>query len=181
MYGIKIFKNIKTTSFVTMLQQFGQGDGCFHVDGVASGRVCNHQCYMVQFLHVLECFLHRLVLLIHQACPCMPFKYPWVPLSACTYITKFLIPKLKISPRAPCSKKRNQYGSIFKASALWADAFYKSKCPSVCPSVCLSVRLFTFEVPLKRIFAPTYRSWMYNIFRDSESLGKSNGKKWSQI
>ena len=28
---------------------------------------------------------------------------------------------------------------IFKASALWADAFYKSKCPSV--------RLFTFEVP----------------------------------
>ena len=31
----------------------------------------------------------------------------------------------------------------FKASALWADAFYKSKCPSVCvfvrPSVCLSV------------------------------------------
>ena len=30
---------------------------------------------------------------------------------------------------------------IFKASALWADAFYKSKCPCVCPSVCPSVRL----------------------------------------
>ena len=28
---------------------------------------------------------------------------------------------------------------IFKASALWADAFYKSICPSVCLSVCLSV------------------------------------------
>ena len=28
---------------------------------------------------------------------------------------------------------------VFKALALWADAFYKSKCPSVCPSVCLSV------------------------------------------
>ena len=28
---------------------------------------------------------------------------------------------------------------VFKASALWADAFYKSKCPSVCMSVCLSV------------------------------------------
>ena len=28
---------------------------------------------------------------------------------------------------------------IFKALALWADAFYKLKCPSVCPSVCLSV------------------------------------------
>ena len=31
---------------------------------------------------------------------------------------------------------------LFKASALWADAFYKSKCPSVCPSVCFTVRLF---------------------------------------
>ena len=27
----------------------------------------------------------------------------------------------------------------------------------------------------------TFQSWMSNIFRDSESLGKSNGKKWSQI
>ena len=28
---------------------------------------------------------------------------------------------------------------VFKASALWADAFYKSKCPYVCLFVCLSV------------------------------------------
>ena len=67
--------------------------------------------------------------------------------------------------------------SILKESALWADAFYKSKCPSVCLSVCV----FTFEVPFKRLFVPTSRSWMSNIFRDLESLGKSNGKKWSQI
>ena len=40
---------------------------------------------------------------------------------------------------------------------------------------------FTFEVPFNGLFAPTYRSRMSNIFRDSESLGKSNGKKWSQI
>ena len=52
---------------------------------------------------------------------------------------------------------------------------------SVCPSVCLFVRLFTFEVPFNGLFAPTSRSWMSNIFRDSESLGKSNGKKWSYI
>ena len=26
--------------------------------------------------------------------------------------------------------------SLFKALALWADAFYKSKCLSVCPCVC---------------------------------------------
>ena len=52
---------------------------------------------------------------------------------------------------------------------------------NVCPCVRVFVRLFTFEVPLKRLFAPTSQSQMSNIFRDSESLGKSNGKKWSQI
>ena len=45
----------------------------------------------------------------------------------------------------------------------------------------LSIRVFTFEVAFKRLFAPTSQSWMSNIFRDLESLGKSNGKKWSQI
>ena len=70
---------------------------------------------------------------------------------------------------------------VFKASALWADAFYKSKCPYVCLSVCLFVCLFTFEVPFNGLFAPTSRSRMSNIFRDTESFGKSNGKKWSQI
>ena len=48
-------------------------------------------------------------------------------------------------------------------------------------SVCLSVCLFTFEVPFKHLFAPTSQSRMSNIFRDSEFLGKSNGKKWSQM
>ena len=56
---------------------------------------------------------------------------------------------------------------------------------SVCLSVRLSVRLavclFTFEAPFNTLFAPTSRSQMSNIFRDSESLGKSNKKKWSQI
>ena len=52
---------------------------------------------------------------------------------------------------------------------------------NVCPCVCLCVCLFTFEVPFRRFFAPIFRSRMSNIFRDSESLGKSNGKKWSQI
>ena len=36
----------------------------------------------------------------------------------------------------------------------------------------MSVRLFTFEVPFNGLFAPTSRSRMSNIFRDSESLGK---------
>ena len=47
--------------------------------------------------------------------------------------------------------------------------------------VFFSLTFFTFEVPFNGLFAPTSQSWMSNIFRDSESLGKSNGKKWSQI
>ena len=52
---------------------------------------------------------------------------------------------------------------------------------SVSLSVRLCVCLFTFEVPFNGRFAPTSRSRMSNIFRDLESLGKSNGKKWSNI
>ena len=59
---------------------------------------------------------------------------------------------------------------LFKASALWADVFYKLKCPSACLSVRPSVCVFTFEVPFKHLFAPTSRSGMSNIFRDSEFL-----------
>ena len=46
---------------------------------------------------------------------------------------------------------------IFKASALWANAFYKSKCPSVCLSVCpcvcslLRYRLNVFLPPLPEV------------------------------
>ena len=42
------------------------------------------------------------------------------------------------------------------------------------PSMCL----LTYEVPFKRFFAPTSRSRMSKFFRDSEYLGKNNGKKW---
>ena len=44
-----------------------------------------------------------------------------------------------------------------------------------------SVLVFTFEVPFKRLFASTFQSRMSNIVRVSESLGKMNGKKGSQI
>ena len=51
---------------------------------------------------------------------------------------------------------------VFKASALWADAFYKSKCPSVCLSVCVSVcsllryRLTVFLPPLPEVGCPIF-------------------------
>jgi hypothetical protein len=59
---------------------------------------------------------------------------------------------------------------LFKASALWADAFYKSICPSVSLSVCLFVCLFTFEVPFKRLIAPTFQS--PNFFEIQNPWGK---------
>ena len=52
----------------------------------------------------------------------------------------------------------NLYVGVFKASALWADAFYKSKCPSVCPSVCslLRYRLNVFLPPLPEVGFPIF-------------------------
>ena len=41
--------------------------------------------------------------------------------------------------------------------------------------------LLRFLVFFNGIFASTSWNLMSNIFRDSEYLGKSNGKKWSQI
>ena len=41
--------------------------------------------------------------------------------------------------------------------------------------------LLRFLVFFNGLFEPTSRSRMSNIFRDSESWGKSNGKKWSNI
>ena len=41
--------------------------------------------------------------------------------------------------------------------------------------------LLRFSVFFNGLFAPTSWSRISNIFRDSESLGKSIGKKWSQI
>ena len=45
----------------------------------------------------------------------------------------------------------------------------------------LKENFFTFEVPFKHLFAPTSGNRMSNIFRDLESLGKINGKNWSQM
>ena len=72
--------------------------------------------------------------------------------------------------------REDQKHPIWVISDLFNDI---TKLVDLC--VCLCVCLFTFEVPFNGLFAPTSRSRMSNIFRDSESLGKSNGKKWSNI
>ena len=75
---------------------------------------------------------------------------------------------------------------VFKAYALWADAFYMQivrPCVRlhVCLFVCLFIRLLTFEVPFECLFVPTSQSRMSKIFCDLESSRKNIGKKWSDI
>ena len=92
-----------------------------------------------------------------------------------TYDQKYQLSQIKVSLR-----KHSVIFFLLKASALWVDAFNKSKCPYVCVSVCLSVcsllryRLTVFLAPLPKVGCQIF-------FRDSESLGKSNWKKWSII
>ena len=53
-----------------------------------------------------------------------------------------------------------------------------SVCVRVCLSICLSVPFRIYA--LMYMFAPTSLNRMLTFFRDSESLGKSAGKKRSQ-
>ena len=65
-----------------------------------------------------------------------------------------------------------------KWSQIWTFLFKNGlKSPRRKKTLRIFFHLFT---PFKRLFAPTSWSRMFNIFRDSESFGKSNGKKWSQ-
>ena len=89
---------------------------------------------------------------------------------------------------------------LIKESALLAGSFYKSKCPYVALSdpgsmkfshniehsprdwettVCQNVSLTVFHT--QNICHHAWKTHRTKLFRDSESLGKSNKKKWSQI
>ena len=71
-------------------------------------------------------------------------------------------------PEVGCPKSLdiwNPWGKVVGRTGLRCDFFY----------------LFTFEVPFKHLFDPIFQSGMSKLFRDSESLWKSIGKKWSQM
>ena len=71
--------------------------------------------------------------------------------------------------------------NVKKWSQIWTFLFENCLKSPRAKKGFFSLTFFTFEVPFNGIFSPTSRSRMSNIFRDSESLGKSIGKKWSQI
>ena len=77
---------------------------------------------------------------------------------------------------------QNPWGKVMERNGLGYEPF----CLKIVSKRCAKISFFfftfsTFEVPLNGLFAPISRSRMSNIFRDLESLGKSNGKKWSNI
>ena len=76
---------------------------------------------------------------------------------------------------------RMGFPEVFKELTLWANSFYKSESPYVCLCVCVFVCPSHFLTPFNGIFAPTSRIPMSKLFRFLGSLGKNNGKKWSQI
>ena len=68
-----------------------------------------------------------------------------------------------------------EWNTVFKFSIFFYYIDDISCYVVVCLSVCLCVCLFTFKFAFKHLFAPTSQSLMSKIFKDSGSLGKSNG------
>ena len=85
---------------------------------------------------------------------------------------KLSFSQLKLGFGSMSPKKRTS----LKEDSNWIDIL---KPCYIC--VCVSVCLFTSEVPFTGLFAPPSQSRMSKILKDLEYLGKSNGKKWSQI
>ena len=94
-----------------------------------------------------------------------------------------LFSKAPKNPTKPGFKSKTKFKKIictqqnfFKESAL--GRFSHRVAMSGCRFICLFVPFHVLD--LEAYFAPTSQSRMSKMFRDSESLGKSAGKKWSQ-
>ena len=96
-------------------------------------------------------------------------------------LTVFLPPLLEVG--CPLLLEiRNPWGKVMERSGLRYEHFcLKLSKIAAQKIVFFSLIFFTFKVPFNSLFVPTSQSRMSNIFRDLESLGKSKGKKWSQI
>jgi hypothetical protein len=76
---------------------------------------------------------------------------------------------------------RNPWGKVLKEMVSDLKIFAHKGCKiAVAKKVFYGFKKKNF-VPFKHLFAPTSRSLMSKPFGFSESLGKSIGKKWSQI
>ena len=115
------------------------------------------------------------------------FHFFWIFFGFRSFLTVFLPPLPEV--RCPIFLQiRNPWGKEMESSSLRYEHFClkivenrvtkKSFFFSPLFSLFLSSSVFGL---FNGLFAPTSRNRISNIFRDSEFLGKSNGKKWSQI
>ena len=96
-------------------------------------------------------------------------------------LTVFLPPLTKVD----CPKFLeiwNSWGKLVERRGLRFEFFLKNglKSPPR-KKLFTDKKKFTFELQFKHHFAPTSQKLMSNFFKDSELLGKSSGKKWSQM
>ena len=97
------------------------------------------------------------------------------------YRLTFFLPPL---PEVGCPiflEIRNPWGKVMERSGLRYEHFCLKIVQNRHAKKKFFLHFFTFEVLVNGLFAPISQSQMSNIFRDSESLRKSNGKKWSNI
>ena len=110
-----------------------------------------------------------------------------VCVSVCSLLRYRLTVFLSTLPEVGCPiflEIRNPWGKVMERSGLRYEQFFLEnylKSPRNFFIFFTFFCLLRFLVCFKGLFAPTSWSQMSNIFRDSESLGKSNGKRWSQI
>ena len=118
-----------------------------------------------------------------------------VRLSVCLCVCSLLRYRLTVFlsplPKVGCPiflEIRNPWGKVMERSGLRYEHFCLkivenrvTKKSFFSPLFSLFFDLLRFLVFFNGLFAPISQSWMSNIFRDLDFLGKSNGKKWSQI
>ena len=78
----------------------------------------------------------------------------------------------------------NPLGKVVERSGLRFEPFFLKnglKSPRRKGFYVFFFHLFTFEVPFKCLFAPTFQNRMSTFFKDLESLRKILEKKWSQV
>ena len=101
--------------------------------------------------------------------------------SLLTYHLNVFLPTF---PEVGCPKYlefRNPWGKVMERSCLRCEPFLLKNGLKLLRREKKSRICFPLFTLFKRLFAPTTRNRMSKIFRDSESSGKSSGKKWSQI
>ena len=114
------------------------------------------------------------------------------------YLFTFIVPFKRLfapTSQSQISKKNFRFGilwvKVMEKVVSDLKTFTNKRCKIAarkkncfCANFALLSMIFlvsVFLTPFNNLFAPTSRSPMSKLFRVSESLGKSNGKKWSQI